>query len=228
MEISLTKEKYSLIKNSLWDFNLKSIEALWDGHGGLGFEFAPEISDKEIQNNLEETFSEIFEEAGISWNLNIEIVSTSDLETVLEFTEIRNLSEIGDITFENSDFLSADACNYILINHCLNIDNCECIVSYSQTGYSTSNIISDFNFSSEGEFTSQGNFSFFVLNDEDQIDVTSEELEKIIGRAVHKYIVDNCSMRLSFFYYNFDFVDGELYNISLTLSPKTLTLKILE
>ena len=54
MEISLTEEKYSLIQNSLLDFNLKSIEALWDGRGGLDFEFNPTISDLEIQNNLEE------------------------------------------------------------------------------------------------------------------------------------------------------------------------------
>ncbi|MEY4459005.1 MAG: hypothetical protein RIT38_210 [Bacteroidota bacterium] len=223
MEISLTKEKYSLIKKSLWDFGLKSIQSFWDGHGGLEFEFFPEISDKEIQNNLKETLSEIIEETGISWNLNIEIASTSDLETLLEFTEIRNLSEFGDITFENSDFLAADVCNYILINHGLNIDDCECVVSYSQTGYSTS----DFNFSSEQEFTSQGNFSFVVLNDEDQIDVSGEELEKIIGRVVHNYIINNCSMCLSFFNYNFEFIDGELNDISLTLSPKIITLKTL-
>lgn len=225
MEISLTKEKYSIIKKSLWDFSLKSIKAFWDGHGGLEFEFFPEISDKEIQNNLEEILSEIIEETGISWNLNIEIASTSDLETLLEFTEIRNLSEIGDITFENLDFLSADVCNYILINHGLNIDDCECIVSYSQTGYSASDTISDINFSSEGKFTSQGNFSFVVLDDEDQIDVTGDELEKIIGRVVHNYIIDNCSMRLSFFNYNFDFIDGELNDITLTLSPTTISIK---
>ncbi len=223
MEISLTKEKYSLTKKSFWDFGLKRIQSFWDGHGGLEFEFFPEISDKEIQNNLEETLSEIIEETGISWNLNIEIASTSDLETLLEFTEIRNLSEFGDITFENSDFLAADVCYYILINHGLNIDDCECVVSYSQTGYSTS----DFNFSSEQEFTSQGNFSFVVLNDEDQIDVSGEELEKIIGRVVHNYIISNCSMRLSFFNYNFEFIDGELNDISLTLSPKIITLKTL-
>ena len=225
MEISLTEEKYSLIQNSLLYFNLKSIEALWDGHGGLEFEFEPEISDLEIQNNLEETLIEIIEVAGIIWNLNIKIVSSTDLEILLEFTESRNLSEIGDITFENSDFLSADVFNYILIHHGLNIDECECIVSYAQTGYSIGDTTSDFYFSSEGEFTSQGNFSFVVINDEDQIDITGEELEKIVGRVVHNYIIDKCSMRLSYFDYNFDFMDEHLNDISLTLSPITITLK---
>ena len=32
-------------------------------------------------------------------------------------------------------------------------------------------------------------------------------------------------MDLSYFDYNFDFMDGQLEDISLTLSPKTITLK---
>jgi hypothetical protein len=56
----------------------------------------------------------------------------------------------------------------------------------------------------------------------------NEELEKIVGRVVHNYIIDKCSMRLSFFDYNFDFVDGESNDISLTLSPVTINLKKLE
>jgi hypothetical protein len=225
MEINLTEEKYSLIQNSLLDFKLESIAALWDGRGGLEFEFTPDISNKEIQNTLEESLSEIIEEAGIIWNLNFEIVSFSASEILLEFTEHRNLSQIGDITFEDSDFLSADVYSYILMYHGLNIDECECIVSYSQTGYSIGDTTSDFYFSSEGSFTSQGNFSFVVRNDEDHIDVTCEELEKIVGRVVHNFIIDNCSMRLSYFDYNFEFMDGELNDISLALSPATLTLK---
>jgi len=56
----------------------------------------------------------------------------------------------------------------------------------------------------------------------------NEELEKIIGRVVHNYIIDKCSMRLSYFDYNFDFMDEQLNDISLTLSPITITLKKLE
>ena len=133
MEVGITEEKFSLIQNSFFDFKLKSIEALWDGHGGLGYKFAPEISDKEIQNTLEQTLTEIIEVAGIIWNLNIEIVSSTDSETLLKFTEIRNLSDIGDVTFDNSDFLSADVYNYILIKYDLKIDECECVISHSQS-----------------------------------------------------------------------------------------------
>jgi len=225
MELGVMEEKFSLIYNNLLDFKVKNFEVRWDGYGGLEFEFTPQISDFEIKNNLTSTLSEIIEEADFSWNLNIEIVSLDDAEILLEFTEQRNLSQIGDITFENSDFLSADLYNYILINHGLNIDECECIVNYSQTGYSIGDTKSDCYFSSEGSYASEGNFSFVVFKDEEYIDVTCEELEKIVGMIVHNYIVDNCSMHLSYFDYNFEFMDGELNDISLLLNPVILTLK---
>lgn len=225
MEINLTAEKYSLIQNSLLNFKFESIAALWDGRGGLGFEFAPEIGNKEIQNTLEVTFSEIIEEAGFIWNMNFEIVSSADSETLLEYTEIRNLSEIGDVTFDDSDFFSADVYNYILTNYDLKIDECDCVISHSQSGNFEGKKTSDGFYSKGGEFTSNGSFSFVVFNDDEEIDVSDDELEDIICRVVHNYILNFCSMDLSYFDYNFDFMDGQLHDISLTLSPTTLTLK---
>ncbi|MHA8090434.1 hypothetical protein U8593_09045 [Aquirufa antheringensis] len=227
MEISLTEEKYSLIKNSLLGFNLKSFHAYWSGLGGLEFEFEPEISDLEIRNNLKQTLSEIIEEAGIIWNLNIEIVSSTDSETLLEFTEIRNLSDIGDVTFDNSDFLSADVYNHILIKYDLKIDECECVISHSQSGNFEGKKTSNEFYSTGGEFTSNGLFSFIVFNDDEEIDVSDDELEGIICRVVHNFILNFCSMDLSYFDYNFDFMDGQLEDISLTLSPINITLKTL-
>jgi hypothetical protein len=225
MEINLTEEKYSLIQNSLLDFKLESIAALWDGRGGLEFEFTPDISNKEIQNTLEESLSEIIDEAGIIWNLNFEIVSFAASEILLEFTEHRNLSQIGDVTFDDSDFFSADVYNYILTNYELKIDECECIISHSQSGNFEVEKTSDEFYSKGGEFTSNGSFSFIVFNDDEEIDVSGDELEGIICRVVHNYILNFCSMDLSYFDYNFDVMDGQLHDISLTLSPATLTLK---
>jgi hypothetical protein len=225
MEVGITEEKFSLIQNSFFDFKLKSIEALWDGHGGLGYEFAPEISDKEIQNTLEQTLTEIIEVAGIIWNLNIEIVSSTDSETLLKFTEIRNLSDIGDVTFDNSDFLSADVYNHILIKYDLKIDECECVISHSQSGNFEGKKTSNEFYSTGGEFTSNGSFSFIVFNDDEEIDVSDDELEGIICRVVHNYILNFCSMDLSYFDYNFDFMDGQLNDISLTLGPTTISIK---
>ncbi|MCZ2489277.1 hypothetical protein [Aquirufa antheringensis] len=225
MEISLTEEKYSLIKNSLLGFNLKTIHAHWAGIGGLEFEFEPEIIYLEIRNNLKQTLSEIIEVAGINWNLNIEIVSSTDSETLLKFTEIRNLSDIGDVTFDNSDFFSADVYNYILNNYDLKIDECECVISHSQIGNFEGEKTSDEFYSTGGEFTSNGSFSFIVFNDDEETDVSDDELEGIICRVVHNYILNYCSMDLSCFDYNFDFIDGQLEDISLTLSPTTILIK---
>ncbi|MHA8066282.1 hypothetical protein V7S76_06320 [Aquirufa sp. ROCK2-A2] len=222
MKIDLSAEKYALIHNCHSNFKLKSIEALWDGHGGLEFEFNPQISDRDIRNDLEEVLSEIIEDAGFFWNLNIEMVSSTDSETLLELTETRNLSEIGDVSFDNSDFLSADVCSYILINYDLNIDECECVISYSLDG------CYDAEKPSEMSYSSNGDFSFILINDEDEIDVADDELEKIIARVVHNYMVNFCSMGLSYFDYNFEFMDGELNDISLILNPITISLRRLD
>ena len=225
MEVGLTVDKFSLLQNSLLDFKIKSIWGTWDGYGGVDFDFNPTIGDINIQKNVSETLREVICEIGIGWNFLLDNLSSNDSEICFEYTEIRNLSDIGEITFENSDFLTSDVFNYILINHDLNIEECESIITYSQTGFSFGDTTSDFYFSSKSEFTSQGNFSFVVINDEDQIDITGEQLEKIVGRVVHNYIIDKCSMHLSYFNYNFEFIDGELNDISLTLSPATLTVK---
>jgi hypothetical protein len=225
MEVGITEEKFSLIQNSLLDFKLKSIWATWDGYGGLDFEFNPNIGDLIIQKTVSETLREVIYELGIGWNFLLKTHLLNASEICFEYIEIRNLSDIGEITFENSDFLTSDVLNYILTNHNLNMEECECIITYSQIGFSFGDTTSDFYFSSKGEFTSQGNFSFTILNDEDTRDITCEALEKMVGRAVHNYIIDNCSMRLNYFDYNFDFMDGQLNNISLSLSPETITIK---
>lgn len=225
MEVGLTEDKFSSLQNSLLDFKLKSIWGTWDGYGGIDFDFNPTISDLNIQKNVSETLREVICEIGICWDFLLDILSSNDSDICFEYTEIRNLSDIGEITFENSDFLTSDVLNYILINHDLNIEECESIITYSQTGFSFGDTTSDLYFSSKSEFTSQGNFSFIVLKDEDYIDVTGEELEKLVGSVVHNYILHNCSMHLSYFDYNFEFIDGELNDISLTLSPATLTVK---
>lgn len=225
MEVGLTEDKFSSLQNSLLDFKLKSIWGTWDGYGGIDFDFNPTIGDLTIQKNVLETLREVIYEIGIVWDFLLDILSSNDSEISFKYIEIRNLSDIGEITFENSDFLTSDVLNYILINHDLNIEECESIITYSQTGFSFGDTTSDFYFSSKSEFTSQGNFSFIVIKDEDYIDVTGEELEKLVGSVVHNYIIHNCSMRLSYFDYNFEFIDGELNDISLTLSPANLTVK---
>jgi hypothetical protein len=225
MEVGLTKDKFSSLQNSLLEVKLNSIWGTWDGYGGIDFDFYPTIGDLNVQKNVSETLREVIYEIRIVWDFLLDILSSNDFEICFEYTEIRNLSYIGEITFENSDFFTSDVLNYILINHNLNIEECECIVSYSQTGYSIGDTTADIYISSKSEFTSKGDFSFLVLNDEEQIDITSEELEKIIGGVVHHYIIDNCSMYLSYFNYNFEYVDGELNDISLTLSPTTISIK---
>lgn len=225
MEVGLSEDKFSSLQISLLDFKLKSIWGTWDGYGGIDFDFNPTIGDLNIQKNVSETLREVIYEIGIGWDFLLEILSSNDSDICFKYIEIRNLSDIGEITFENSDFLSSDVLNYILINHDLNIEECESIITYSQTGFSFGDTTSDFYVSSKSEFTSQGNFSFIVLNEEEQIDITCEELEKIVGRIVHNYILDNCSMRLSYFEYNFDFMDGQLNDISITLSPTTISIK---
>ena len=225
MEINLPAEKYLIILNCHSNFKLKNVEALWDGRGGVEFEFTPPISDIDLRNELAETLSEIIGDAGIIWNLNIEILSSSNSELKLEYIETRNLSEIGDTTFVNSDFLSPEVYNYILTKYDLRIEECEYVISHSQSGNHEVGKSSDGFYSTELEFSTIGLLSFIVFKDEEEIDVTDKELENIIGGVIHNYILNFCSMDLSYFDYNFDFIDGQLNDLSLTLRPVTLTLK---
>jgi hypothetical protein len=225
MELNLPAEKYLIVLNCLSNFKLKNVEALWDGRGSLEFEFNPQISDIYLRNELAETLSEIIEDAGIIWNLNIEILSSSNSEVKLELIETRNLSSIGDITFENSDFLSPEVYNYILTKYDLNLEECECVISHSQSGNHEVGKNSDGFYYKGLEFSSIGSFLFIVFKHNEEINVSDEELENIICRVVHTYIINFCSMDLSYFDYNFDFIDGQLNDISLTLSPVNLTLK---
>ena len=206
---NLAKKNYDLVLELVNNSNLNKIQAERDGRGGIDFTFTPEIKNKIIKSNFIEILENIIEDIDIIWNINFTIISSN--ETLIEFdiTEIRNYSEYDEIILEDSEFINQELIDYLSNIKSIDILNFETAIELRQNG----NINDGFDVE---------NFSFIMFDEENEIDLTDDETERIISNNIHKYIIIEYGDDEK--NYELEYDQGNL-TLEIIIENKTLILK---
>lgn len=206
---NLSKENYELVLDLVNNSNLKDIQAEWDGRGGIDFTIIPEIKNKSIKNKIIKILENIIQDIDMIWNINFAFISSN--ETMIEFdtTEIRNYSEYDEITIEESEFISQELIDYLSKIKKIDILNFETAIELMQNG--------SINDGFEVE-----NFSFIMFDEENEIDLSDDETERIISHNIHKYIINEYGGDEKT--YEFEYDQGNL-TLEIRIENETLILK---